>query len=153
MKSCARQEETGRCRITKQARRQAEKSPAPRERRAKVNVVMNGYTKRRASRKRETVKKSRDTNRRERCVYFGQQFLGTFVENERSGLVLAWDTQRRFLGRFREPREAAHAISEAARAAEARKAATAKALEWVNRPVVDFVSGMPAHFLVVGNRR
>ena len=90
---------------------------------------------------------------RELSVYFGQQLLGTFVENERSGLVMAWDPKRRFLGRFRRSEEAAKAISEAAQAAEARKAATAKALERLNKPVVGFVSGLPAHFLAGGRQR
>jgi hypothetical protein len=109
---------------------------------------MKRYTKRRASRKPDSAENNTGTNskRRVQCVYFGQRLLGTFVENERSGLVLAWDLQRRFLGRFRETKEAANAISEAARTAEVRKAATAQALERLNGPV-GFVSGLPSHFL------
>ena len=84
--------------------------------------------------------------RRERTVYDGQRFLGTFIANEKSGLVLAWDPQRRFLGRFHCPLEAARAIGNAARAAKARKVATAEALERLNKPA-EFVTGLPDHFL------
>jgi hypothetical protein len=110
---------------------------------------MKQYSKRRQSRKPEHAKNSAGTGskRRERSVYDGQRLLGILVDNEKSGFVLAWDVQRRFLGRFQTQREAANAISEAARAAEGRKAATAEALEYVNRPNVEFVSGMPAYFL------
>jgi hypothetical protein len=110
---------------------------------------MKKYKKRRTSRKPALTENSPHTGskRREQSVYFGQQLLGTFIENERSGLFLAWDSQRRFLGRFQAQREAANAISEAARAAEARRAAAAEALEYVNRATVEFASGMPEHFL------
>jgi hypothetical protein len=82
------------------------------------------------------------TKRRERTLYDGQQLLGTFVENERSGFVLAWDAQRKLLGRFRDAKAAANAISEAVWAAEARKAATQEALDRLNGPA-EFKSGLP----------
>jgi hypothetical protein len=114
----------------------------------KSTKAMKQYTKRRLSRKPKIARNSAatDSKCRERYVYDGQRLLGTFIENERAGLVLAWDPLGRFLGRFRDPKEAANAISEAARAAEARKAATAKALDRLNRPV-GFVTGLPSHFL------
>jgi len=110
---------------------------------------MKQYTKRRPSRKPKLAENGPgiSSKRRERCVYDGQRLLGTVVENERSGLVLAWDSRRRFIGRFNDPREAAHAISKAARTAEERKTATAEALERLNRPDVEFASGLPEHFL------
>lgn len=110
--------------------------------------AMKQYSKRRPSRKPEPAKNSAGTGskRREQTVYDGQRVLGTLIANEKSGLVLAWDPQRRFLGRFLDPRGAANAISETARTAEARKVATAEALEKLNGPV-GFVSGLPAHFL------
>jgi hypothetical protein len=110
---------------------------------------MKAYNKRRPSRKPKTARNSSatDPSRREQSVYDGQRLLGTLIANEKSGLILAWDAQRRFLGRFRDPQEAASAISEAARIAEARQAATGQALERLNRPVVEFASGLPEHFL------
>jgi hypothetical protein len=75
----------------------------------------------------------------------GQNLLGSFIQNERSGLILAWDPRRRFLGRFHSLKEAANAISEVARSsAEVRKAATERALEYLNRPNLEFVSGLPS---------
>jgi hypothetical protein len=110
---------------------------------------MKNYNKRSTSRKPKNAENSAGagSKRRERSVYDGQRLLGILVDNEKSRFVLAWDVQRRLLGRFQTQREAANAISEAARAAEARKAATAEALEYLNRPTVEFASGMPAHFL------
>ena len=113
---------------------------------------MKAQIKRRLSRKPESAKSNAGTKRRERCVYFGQQLLGTFVENERSGLVLAWNPQRRFLGRFLDSGEAARAIGEAARATESKKVATEEALERINRTDVEFASGLSAD-LVDGWRR
>jgi hypothetical protein len=77
------------------------------------------------------------------AVYDGQRLLGTFSENGKTSLVWAWDAQRRLLGRFRDPKEAANAISGAAQAADSRKAASVEALEWLNRPHPDFKSGWP----------
>jgi hypothetical protein len=101
-------------------------------------------TKRRPSRKSDSVENNAGTNRRERCVYDGQNLLGSFIQNERSGLNLAWDPRRRFFGRFRSLKEAANAISEVASSAEAWKAATEKALEHLNRSNPEFVSGLPS---------
>jgi hypothetical protein len=110
---------------------------------------MKKYNKRRPSCKPKTARNgsASDPSRRVQSVYDGQRLLGTLIANEKSGLILAWDAQRRFLGRFPGSQEAARAISEASRVAEARKAATAEALERLNKPVVGFVSGLPAHFL------
>jgi hypothetical protein len=104
---------------------------------------VKAQVKRRLSRKPESAENDASTGRRERCVYDGQRLLGTFVENERSGLVLAWDAERKPLGRFGDARAAADAISDAARAVEGRKAASAEALEWLNPLHPEFKSGWP----------
>jgi hypothetical protein len=110
---------------------------------------MKTYNKRRPPCKPKTARNSSatDSGRREQSVYDGQRLLGILISNEKSRFILAWDAQRRFLGRFQTQREAANAISAAARAAEVRNAATAEAFEYLNRPTVEFVTGMPAHFL------
>jgi hypothetical protein len=96
---------------------------------------MSEYTKRRASRKQKSAKSaSIDTKREPLAVYDGQRLLGTFLNDEKSGLVLAWDAEHKLLGRFRDQKEAADAISDAARAVDGRKAALAETLEWLNRP-------------------
>jgi hypothetical protein len=116
---------------------------------------MKKYTKRRPSRKQKLDENSvaiGNSRREPLAVYYGQRLLGSFVENERSGFVLAWDAQHKRLGRFGNAEAAADAISDAARAADAKKAATRKTLERLNRPDPEFASGLPAD-LVGGGRR
>jgi hypothetical protein len=114
---------------------------------------MKHYSNRRTSGKPDSAENNAGIKRRERCVCFGRRLLGTFIENERSGLVLAWDRQRRLLGRFQNQREAVNAIGEAAWAAEERQARTAEALDWINRPDVEFVSGLSVDLVGGGRRR
>jgi hypothetical protein len=108
---------------------------------------MKQYSKRRLSRKPLPVKKSSSitSKRRVRPVSDGQCLLGSIAENKRTCLFLARDAQGRRLGQFQNQQEAENAIGEAAHAAEARKAATAAALAWVNRPNVEWMSGLPGH--------
>jgi|SRR5882672_3664792 len=105
---------------------------------------VSDYTKRRPARKQKSAKSAPIASRREPlAVCNGQRLLGTLLEDEKSGLVLAWDAAHKRLGRFRDQKEAADAISDAARAADERKAASAEALEWLNRPHPEFKSGWP----------
>src|SRR5579864_6830105 len=91
------------------------------------------YTKNRAARKRQPVENRAGavTKRRRYAAYDGQRLLGTFILNERTGIALAWDSERRFIGRFTGYEEAARGIggtqSIARPNAEARKAAVAEA--------------------------
>jgi len=55
--------------------------------------------------------------------------FGTFVENERSGLVLEETHQRRFLARFLDSREGCRAIGRAARDMNLNKGRTEEALD------------------------
>ncbi len=114
---------------------------------------MSKYTKRRASRKQKSAKSAPIASRREPlAVYDGQRLLGTFIDDEKSGVVLAWNAERKLLGRFGDAEEAADAISDAAQATDARKSATREALERLAQPV-GFASGLPSHFLDNGARR
>jgi hypothetical protein len=107
---------------------------------------MSEYTKKSAVRKRKKAAESVPVNlkREPLAVYDGQLLIGTFVEDETSGLVLAWDVDRKLLGRFSDAKAAANAISEVALAAGAQKAATQEALERINRPDPEFKSGWPS---------
>jgi hypothetical protein len=106
---------------------------------------MKQYTKRRPSRKQKSA--SVASQREPLAVYDGQELLGTFIDDEKSGVVLAWNAGRKLLGRFGNAKEAADAISDAARATDVRKSASRDALERLNKPVVEFVSGLPDRFL------
>jgi hypothetical protein len=75
-------------------------------------------------------------------VYYGQKLLGTFIDDEKSGVVLAWNAERKLLGRFRNEKEAADVISAAVRAGDEWKAARQEALDRLNGPV-EFKSGLP----------
>jgi hypothetical protein len=84
---------------------------------------------------------------REYFSYDGTTCVGRFVVEEKSGKAKAFNAAGRSLGTFDGYDAAREAVSIAYRAAVARKAATAQALEHLNRPTVEFVSGMPSHFL------
>jgi hypothetical protein len=140
MKAAQRREVPSlRIEITKKAR--------PRRTGQNSESAMKQYTKPHPISKRKSPKISPVNSQREPLsVYDGQRLLGTCLEDEKSGLVLAWDAERRLIGRFGNVRAAADAISKAALAVEEREAQTAKALDWLNRPIVEFASGMPEHF-------
>jgi hypothetical protein len=106
---------------------------------------------RRSSRKRNSAPVA--SQRDPLAVYDGQRLLGMFLDDEKSGDVLAWDAERKLLGRFGSSKAAANAISETAIAVDRRKAATREALERLNRPDVDFASGLPADLVGGGKRR
>jgi hypothetical protein len=112
---------------------------------------MAKYTKPRTTRKRKPVEKrtSADSRRCRYAVYDGQRLLGTFILNERTGLALAWDSDRRFIG-FRE---AARGIGSAESSArpdiDARKAAATEARRRLLEPA-GFASGLPDEFRGVG---
>jgi hypothetical protein len=119
-----------------------------------VTNVMTKYTKRRPSRKQKFAKSAPIASRRDPlAVYDGQTLLGTFIDDEKSGVVLAWNVERKLLGRFCDSKAAADAISDAARVAETKKAATAEALERLNRPEPEFATGLPDDLVGGGRRR
>jgi len=86
-------------------------------------------------------------SRREFFSYDGTLFIGRVVVDEKTGATKAFDAVGRSLGKFDGYDVARRAVSNAYSASLARRAASAKALEYVNRLDVDFASGMPAHFL------
>jgi hypothetical protein len=73
---------------------------------------MAKYTKSRAARKHQPVENRAGavSKRRRYAAYDGQRLLGTFILNERTGIALAWDSERRFIGRFTGYQEAARGI-------------------------------------------
>jgi hypothetical protein len=112
---------------------------------------MATYTKRKPTRKRRLVENhaSADSKRRLYAVYDGQSLLGTFILNERSGLALAWDSDRRFIGRFVGYLAAARGVgsiqSTAKLGVDARKAAATEARRQLLEPA-EFASGLPDSF-------
>jgi hypothetical protein len=117
---------------------------------------MVAYNKNRTARKPKTAENSASAGSKRRdplAVYDGQRLLGTLIENEKIGLVLAWDAERKLLGRFCNAKAAADSISASVQAADARKAATQDALEQINRAEVEFASGLPADLVGGGRRR
>ena len=115
---------------------------------------MKLYTEHHLPRKRKSAKSAAVNSKREPlAVYDGQHLLGTFIEDEKSGGVLAWNADRKLLGRFGNAKAAAHAISEAGQAVEDGEAATREALEWLNRPEPEFASGLPDELGGAGRRR
>jgi hypothetical protein len=121
-----------------------------------VTNAMKQYKKTRPSRKPKLAKKcaaAGNSRGEPLAVYDGQRLLGTFIEDEKLGVVLAWNAERKLLGRFGDAKAAANAISEVARAVEGRKAASAEVLEWLNRPGPEFASGLPDDLVGGGRRR
>jgi hypothetical protein len=103
---------------------------------------MSKYPKRQAAFKCQPVENCEPRKRRRYEVYNGQEMLGSFVLNERTGVALAWDSERRFIGRSAGFKEAAAAISRAYRS----KASAAEARQRLSEPV-PFASGLSARFL------
>jgi hypothetical protein len=83
---------------------------------------------------------------REYAIYDGQNCIGSFVVDQKTGKAKAFNAAGRLLGEFPGYDAAREAVSKAHCAAIARKAATAEALERLAEPV-GFISGLSAHFL------
>jgi hypothetical protein len=81
------------------------------------------------------------SKRRIYTVYDGQLLLGTVIANEATKTTLAWDAERRFVGRFENFKLAAAAISKAHQA----KASAAEARRRLSEPA-RFVSVLPDSF-------
>jgi hypothetical protein len=80
---------------------------------------------------------------REYAIYDGQNCIGSFVVDEKTGTAKAFNAAGRLLGTFPAYAAARKAISQAHRDVIDRKATAAKALEYLNRSNVAFVSGLP----------
>jgi hypothetical protein len=93
-----------------------------------------------------------ETKRREYWVYDGQTVIGHFIVDDKTGTAKAFNAAGRMLGNFSGYDTARKAVNDAYSDAQARKAATAKALEYINRPDIEFASGLPVD-LVGGERR
>jgi hypothetical protein len=112
---------------------------------------MSRYTKKKPPRKRGLVENhaSGGSKRRSYAVYDGQRLLGTFIVNERTGVALAWDSERRFVGRFAGYQAAARGIgstqSIAKPGTDAKNAAATEARRRLLEPV-GFASGLPDAF-------
>jgi hypothetical protein len=89
---------------------------------------------------------------REYAIYDGQNCIGSFVVNERTGKAKAFDAAGRPIGTFDGYDAARHGVNQAYDDAVARKARTAEALNMLAEPL-SFVSGLPSHFLNGGPRR
>lgn len=100
------------------------------------------YTGDRTTRKSAVKKYSDGSSRRLYAVYDGRELLGTFVLNGATGVALAWDPERAFIGRFAGFTAAARGIGKT----HGKKAAAAEARRRLSEPV-SFASGLPAHFL------
>ncbi len=79
----------------------------------------------------------------EYALYDGRDLIGNFVVKEKTGKAKAFDAIGRSLGTFDGYDAARHAINKAHRNAVVRKVETAEALERLNRPIVEFMSGLP----------
>jgi hypothetical protein len=106
---------------------------------------MAKYTKTRAKRKHQPVENRADDfrSRRRYDVYDGRDLLGVFVLNERTGDALAWNSERRFIGRFAGFKAAGRGISLAATETGSKKASAAEARRRLLEPA-RFASGLPS---------
>ena len=106
---------------------------------------MSEYSKHRTSRKREFFS------------YDGTNLAGRIVLDEKTGEARGFNAAGHLLGKFPDYHAARKAVSaayyEAAEHKAARANATAEALELINRPDVEFASGLPADLVGGGRRR
>jgi hypothetical protein len=100
---------------------------------------MSRYTKRPSRRNTKAVENKGISFRRKLFVYSGRQLLGVFVLNERTGVALAWDHERHFIGRFAGFKAAASAIGRTHQTRASKAEARRKLLEPAR-----FASGLPA---------
>jgi hypothetical protein len=89
---------------------------------------------------------------REYAIYDGQNCIGSFVVNERTGKAKAFDAAGRPIGTFDDYDAARHGVNHAYSDVVTRKARTAEALKQLAEPF-SFVSGLPSHFLDASPRR
>jgi hypothetical protein len=90
---------------------------------------------------------------REYTVYEGQNYVGSFVVNEETGKAKALDATGRLIGAFDGYDAARKAVSITYCQEVERKAATEEALKRINRPDVEFASGLPVELASGWKRR